>query len=98
MKRGLVVLTLVSVFCAGIGCKNHEASTAPTTAAMPLPPDAEAKSTEPKDPLPHPLFWAIEKDGKTTFVLGTMHIGIDADDRLPTYVWTRFHAATTFAM
>lgn len=105
MKRGLVVLTLVSVFGAGvgIGCKSgHESSPAPTTASVPVPPvagSAEAPSpAEAKDPLPHPLFWAIEKDGKTTYVLGTMHIGIDADARLPGFVWRRFHAATTFAM
>jgi uncharacterized protein YbaP (TraB family) len=101
MKRGLVVLTLVSVFCAGVGCKSHEASTAPTTTSVPLPPvagSAEAAPAAPRDPLPHPLFWSIEKDGKTTYVLGTMHIGIDADDRLPGFVWNRFHTATTFAM
>lgn len=105
MKRGLVVLTLVSVFGAGIaiGCKSsHDASSAPTTASAPLPPavgsaEAERPAT-PADPLPHPLFWAVEKDGKTTYVLGTMHIGIDADARLPVFVWSRFHAATTFAM
>ena len=28
-----------------------------------------------KDPLPHPMFWSIEKDGKTSYVLGTIHVG-----------------------
>jgi uncharacterized protein YbaP (TraB family) len=58
-------------------------------------PDAAQLAT---NPLPHALFWAVEKDGKTTFFLGTMHIGIDADSRLPRDVWDRFHAATTFVM
>ena len=24
------------------------------------------------------MFWSIEKDGKSTYILGTMHTGIDA--------------------
>src|SRR5207253_6683848 len=52
--------------------------------AKPTPP-AAAPSADPwsaqkpaqKDPLPHPLFWAVEKDGKTTYFLGTMHAGVD---------------------
>jgi len=59
---------------------------------------AIAACAKPTTPPSRPLFWSIEKDGKTTYVLGTMHIGIDADDRLPGFVWSRFHAATTFAM
>src|ERR1700754_683478 len=108
MKRSFAVLALlVSVFGAGIStsaCKSgHESATAPTSASMPPldPPPAPGSSANaptPKDPLPHPLFWSVEKGGKKTYVLGTMHIGIDADNRLPLYVWCRLHAAPTFAM
>jgi uncharacterized protein len=49
-------------------------------------------------PLAHPLFWAVEKDGKTTYFLGTMHMGVDADSRLPPSIWDKFRAAPAFAM
>lgn len=58
-------------------------------------PAAASAATE--KPLPRPLLWAIEKDGKTTYFLGTMHVGI-APDRLPASVWDKLHAAKTFAM
>jgi uncharacterized protein len=48
--------------------------------------------------LPHPLFWSVEKAGHTTYFLGTMHMGIDAEARLPPLVWTKLAAARTFAM
>jgi uncharacterized protein len=49
-------------------------------------------------PLPHPLLWSAEKDGRTTYLFGTMHAGIDAQARLPAGVWTRLDAARAFAM
>src|SRR5688500_10624373 len=52
----------------------------------------------PTHPLPRPLFWSIEKDGKTSYALGTMHGGVDAHERLPTIVWDKLDAAKTFAM
>lgn len=51
-----------------------------------------------RDPLPHPLFWAVEKSGKTTYFLGTMHMGVDPESRLPQIVWDKLDAAPTFAM
>jgi hypothetical protein len=44
------------------------------------------------------MFWAVEKDGKTTYFLGTIHMGVDVDARLPAMVWDKLDAATTFAM
>jgi uncharacterized protein YbaP (TraB family) len=51
-----------------------------------------------KDPLTRPLLWSIEKDGKTSYALGTMHIGIDPMTRLPDLVWQKLDASPTFAM
>ncbi len=51
-----------------------------------------------KHPLPHPFFWSVEKDGKTTYMLGTMHIGIDAESQLPQIVWDKLDASRAFAM
>jgi uncharacterized protein YbaP (TraB family) len=47
------------------------------------------------DPLPHPFAWGVTKDGKTSTFFGTMHAGVSADERIPTWVWKRFDAATT---
>ncbi len=51
-----------------------------------------------KDPIKKPLFWTVEKDGKTTYLLGTMHLGVDPNARLPEVVWKKLDAAKTFAM
>ena len=45
-----------------------------------------------------PLFWKVEKDGKTTYVLGTMHVGVDPDAQLPPVVWKTLDGARVFAM
>jgi uncharacterized protein YbaP (TraB family) len=51
-----------------------------------------------KDPIKKPLFWSVEKDGKTDYVLGTMHTGIDPESRLPDIVWQKLGESKTFAM
>lgn len=51
-----------------------------------------------KDPLKRPLLWSIEKDGKTSYALGTIHVGVDAEARLPALVWTKLDGARAFAM
>src|SRR5436190_20555210 len=48
--------------------------------------------------LAHPLLWSAEKAGTTTYLLGTMHAGIDAETRLPDVVWRKLDGAHTFAM
>jgi uncharacterized protein YbaP (TraB family) len=105
MKRTVVFVTWITALGAlcgpvGTGCKKAtDATTATTTSAGPggaATPSASPGA--PTDPLSHPLFWSVERDGRTTYFLGTMHVGIDAETRLPASVWTRLHAATTFAM
>lgn len=49
-------------------------------------------------PLPHPLLWSAEKDGRTSYFFGTMHAGIDAATRMPSIVWRTIDAAPAFAM
>lgn len=68
------------------------------TAADPAAADPWSKPPPAKDPLPHPLFWSIEKDGITTYALGTIHTGVDAEARLPAIVWDKLDAAKAFAM
>jgi uncharacterized protein YbaP (TraB family) len=51
-----------------------------------------------KDPLRRPLIWSVEKNGHTTYALGTMHMGVDPETRLPDIVWQKLEASPTFAM
>jgi uncharacterized protein YbaP (TraB family) len=95
---------LVALVAAG-ACKGEKSE--PTRPAVATPsgsarqapnqPDPWAKPHTDGAPLTHPLLWALEKDGKTTYFLGTMHIGVDPE-RLPALVWTKFDSAPAFAM
>jgi uncharacterized protein YbaP (TraB family) len=60
--------------------------------------DPWSKPAPKKDPLARPLFWSIEKDGITSYALGTIHVGVDAEARLPEIVWSKLDAAKSFAM
>ncbi|MEZ4360699.1 MAG: TraB/GumN family protein [Kofleriaceae bacterium] len=46
----------------------------------------------------HPLLWAAHKDGQTTYLLGTIHLGFDAERQLPPWVWSKLRAADRFAV
>lgn len=50
------------------------------------------------DPLPRPFLWSAEKDGVTTYLLGTMHVGVDPEARLPQLVWDKLDAAGALAV
>jgi uncharacterized protein YbaP (TraB family) len=67
-------------------------------APIPAPGSASADVKPAVAVLAHPLLWSAEKDGKTTYLFGTMHMGIDAETRLPPLVWTKLHDAKAFAM
>ena len=78
-----------------------EGSAAPAAAADPPadpPADPWVKPAPKKDPLARPLLWSGEKDGITSYFLGTMHLGVDAEARLPELVWNHLDAARAFAM
>ena len=84
MKLGLVISLLAGlVACKSDGASPHVGGSASEAAAH----DAS-----------HPLFWRVEKDGKTTYVLGTMHVGVDPEKQLPSIVWKTLDGARAFAM
>jgi uncharacterized protein YbaP (TraB family) len=101
MKR-VVFLTAIVALGAALGPACQKAPDTTSAAAAPgsagLAATAARTSGATATPLPRPLLWSVDRDGKTTYFLGTMHAGIDAETRLPASVWTRLHAATTFAM
>ena len=94
MKLGLAI-TLMAALGA---CKSEAPAPHVVGSASPSGTLLSTGSAARKDPLPHPLFWAVEKDGKTTYVLGTMHVGIDPDTRIPDLVWKKLDDARAFAM
>src|SRR3954470_13984415 len=92
MKRVVAWMTIAAAL--GTGCKDDsKARHAETGTPVPAAP-ATAAGT----PLAHPLLWAAEKAGNTTYLLGTMHMGVDAETRLPPIVWRKLDDATAFAM
>ena len=106
MKRGLALVVMM-VSLVGTSCRKTEKTSeqAPVPAPSKVDAGSAAAATDPwkqeaskKDPLKSIFFWTIEKDGKTTYLLGTMHMGIEPETRLPQVVWDRLDAAKTFAM
>jgi uncharacterized protein YbaP (TraB family) len=101
MKRGLGLLVMF-VSLVGTSCKKHEKQESTPIAADTKQKSEAAdpwkKEAPKKDPLKSILFWKAEKDGKTTYFLGTMHMGVEPETRLPQIVWDKLDAAPTFAM
>lgn len=87
MRRLALVISFA--VAATAACKDR-----PSTAASGSATAAPASTTA----IAHPLLWRADKDGKTTYFLGTMHVGIDAEAQLPTQVWSKLDAAPAFAM
>src|SRR5262245_35537683 len=85
-RRTLLVLALVSAF--GTSCRSSD-SAAPSPGSADVVPVETGKVS--------PLLWAAEKAGNTTYLLGTMHLGVDAA-RLPASAWQKLDAAKSFAM
>jgi uncharacterized protein YbaP (TraB family) len=83
MKRALLIAILMA--CRGSSQTTQVAGSATAGSAA-------------ADVLQHPLFWSIEKDGNTTYVLGTMHMGVDPATRIPPLVWQKLDGARAFAM
>src|SRR3954470_21067339 len=97
---------LVVLLAAAGACKkteHHEtqagsASIAQGSGSAGVATDPWSKPKAAKDPLAKPLFWSLEKDGKTDYILGTMHTGVDPESRLPDVVWKKLDESKTFAM
>ncbi len=107
MQRSVWLLAiLVGSLIGTTGCKrsgNEEPAKQPPKleigSGSALADDPWASPPKPaKDPLAKPLFWSATKDGTTTYLLGTMHMGIDAESRLPDVVFAKLDAAKSFAM
>lgn len=89
----LRVALLVAALVGSAACRNSP-DAKPQTAA----PDPWQGAPAVKDPVARPLLWSAERDGKTTYLLGTMHVGVDPEARLPKIVWDKLDAAAAFAV
>jgi uncharacterized protein YbaP (TraB family) len=90
-KEGKVEPTTISGSGSGSGSAATTASGSGsgTTAVEPAAPPAAA--------LAKPFFYEVTtKDGKTSWMLGTLHQGIDAEKQLPKVVWEKLDQARTF--
>src|SRR5690349_16793577 len=94
---GLVAVALIAVAGACKQAEDRDRSGA-TSVTQGSSGDPWATPKPKKDPLPRPLLWKLERDGKTSFAFGTMHMGVDPETRLPDIVWNKLDQMPTFAM
>jgi uncharacterized protein YbaP (TraB family) len=92
-----------------IACKSGEAptpasktmsgsATAASGAAVDPWADDRPKALPPPKvtrPLEAPFVWIATRDGKTTYLFGTVHAGVNAEHRIPLWVWEFFDRSTT---
>lgn len=102
MQMRLIWLAFLVATLAG-GCDKGKPAEKPSVgsaASGSTAPDPWAGDPTPvkKDPLAKPFFWSATKDGKTTYFLGTMHMGVDAEVRLPDSIFDKLGTQPTFAM
>lgn len=108
MIQRRVLVTLLAL-AAAVGCKSKPSKPAPEPTPTPTPvaiaDAAPAGSGSALDPPPapggaitRPFFYKVEKDGKTSYLMGTWHLGVDAEKQLPKAVWDAFATAKAFAM
>ncbi len=104
MKRALFVTVTAVLSIAACKQSAPAPATEPAVAkeaapvTAPVAADPWKKEAPKKDPLARPLLWSIERDGKTSYALGTIHVGVDAEARLPAIVWDKIDASRTFAV
>lgn len=83
MKLKILLLVLTLFAPALAGC-THDPATTETSSA----PTKVQK----------PFFWKVTKAGRTSYLLGTVHVGVHAEGELPPSVWQTFRRLTCFVM
>lgn len=104
MRRPAVLFSLAAVV-ALLACKGDAArkpapaaDDAATAAVAPTGEDPWAIKAAAAPMVERPLLWAAQKDGKTTYLFGTIHLGVNADTQLPAWVKAKLDGARAFAM
>ena len=101
--RILPVFAVILSLAASPACKKVEPGPAgETSSAKPDPtPTKKAGEAQPADAaaeakpsIPNPFLWAVKKDGEVQgYLLGTIHLGVDAEKSFPAFVWARLSEA-----
>ena len=93
---GLVALVVTAI----VGCDrgNHDGARVTQSGSGSAAADPWNTPAPAKDPLKKPLLWKVEKDGNTSYLLGTIHVGVDPTSRLPDFVWQKLDEKPIFAM
>lgn len=92
-----------------VGCRSNDAPPPATKAGNANPAGGTPASTDPwaddtpkalpppkvTHPFERPFLWTATRDGKTTYLFGTVHGGVNAEHRIPLWVWSYFDSATT---
>lgn len=109
MRRSLIA-ALALTLGLGSACKKDTSSAeAPPAAESASAPDqapkeapkaeAESEAQTTAARLENPFLWKVTSpDGKVSHVFGTIHLGVDAQSRLPAEVWTAFDEATSLVL
>jgi hypothetical protein len=95
---GLLGVVVAAAVSCDRGQDRAKPTVAPVTQSGSASADPWSTSAPAKDPLKKPLLWRLEKDGQTSYLLGTMHMGVDPTSRLPDIVWQKLEEKPTFAM
>lgn len=101
----LSLLLLFTLLTAACDRGKTAETTPPSTSEVSAPaevaeaPEVVEAPPEEEPELAHePLLWQIDGPNGPTYLLGTIHVGFDAEANLPDYVWRRLDASDTFYM
>lgn len=96
--RRFLVATVVCLFALH-GCKQEKSEKKPAVASGDDPwGGADQNAAGPSKVIARPLLWKAEKDGKTSWLFGTIHLGVNAETQLPKAVFDHLGEAKTFVM
>jgi uncharacterized protein YbaP (TraB family) len=101
MRRLFVVAVTAVVALQGCKSEKKPGSATGTGGAAATGDDPWGGPDTPKAPtkvIARPLLWKMEKDGKTSWLFGTIHLGVNADSQLPKVVFDRLGEAKAFVM
>lgn len=90
----IVALALTALACKKSDKKPAPAPSAPAVAPTPAP----APTPTPEGAIAKPFLYEAQKGEAKLYLLGTIHLGIDADKQLPPWVFAALDGAPAFAM
>jgi len=92
MRRAIVGLAVLLLACKGDAQQPRSEPTAPEAPPIPLP--APLPATD----LPAPLLWMADGPNGPSYLLGTMHLGVDVRRDVHAVVFERLGSSKTFVM